>query len=121
MTTPLHSININVEGDRICKSAPTQVALETQDDNDDVELQKNANCFWGAKRCKYHGFVSRRHIIATSNSRQPLIHGTNRLDSFTTFAHGNIVVKRKHNNVSSLIIDFTNKNNKNSYEGNGND
>jgi hypothetical protein len=68
--------------------------------------------FWGAKRCKYHGFVLRRHETATSNSCQPLVHGTNLLDSFTTLAHGNIAVKRKHNYVFSLIVDSTNKNNK---------
>ncbi len=43
MITPLHFQNINVESNRICKSPPTQVAQKTQDDNDDVELQMNAN------------------------------------------------------------------------------
>jgi hypothetical protein len=77
--------------------------------------------FWGAKRCKYHGFVSRKHRTTVSNSRQSFIYGTNLPDSPTTLAHGNVIVKRKHNNVFSLIIDSINKNNTMIYGGNGHD
>jgi hypothetical protein len=79
MTTPLQCRDINGEGDKICKPAPTQVAQETQDDNDDVELQ----IFWGAKRCNYHGFVSRIHRTIANNSCRSLIYGTNIHDSLT--------------------------------------
>ncbi len=40
MTIPLHSININVKGDKICKPTPTQ---ETQDENENFESQGNPN------------------------------------------------------------------------------
>jgi len=39
------------------------------------------------------------------------MYGTNLLDSSTTVAHGNVVIKKKHN-FFSLIIDSINKNNK---------
>jgi hypothetical protein len=38
MTTPLHSRDINVKGDKICKSTHTQVAHVTQETMNDVEL-----------------------------------------------------------------------------------
>ncbi len=42
MTTPLHSKDINVDGDKIHRPTPTQ---ETQHKNEDFELQRNANDF----------------------------------------------------------------------------
>lgn len=60
--------------------------------------------------------LSQEDKITTNNSRRPLIYGTNLLDSPTTLAHGNVVIKRKYNNIFFLIIDSINKNNKNIME-----
>jgi len=40
------------------------------------------------------------------------LHVVNLHDSYTIFAHGNIILKRKCNYVFYIVIDFTNKNNK---------
>jgi hypothetical protein len=44
------------------------------------------------------------------NSHQPLM--ANLFHSPTTLTHGNTTIKKKQNNVFSLVIDSTNRNNK---------
>jgi hypothetical protein len=48
--------------------------------------------------------------LLPSNSDQPPM--VNLLDSPTTLKHGKTIIMKKWNNVFSLIINFTNRNNK---------
>jgi hypothetical protein len=97
VTIPLHSININVKGDKICKPTPTQ---ETQDENENFESQGNPNDpqnqpipnVPGVHNPSVVDLFQENTKFLSSNSRQPLV--VNLLISFTTPTHGNPIIKR---------------------------
>ncbi len=93
VTIPLHSIDINVKGDRICK--PTH-AQETQDKNEDFESQGNANDSQDQPIPNVPKVQRNPNVVNLSqedmkllsgNSRQPLV--VNLPISPTTPSHGN--------------------------------
>jgi hypothetical protein len=68
VTTPLHSIDINVKGDKIHKLAHAQETQERMKILNRKECKRlsrstNSKCSWGAKKSKCYGFVSRRHKV----------------------------------------------------------
>lgn len=97
MTIPLHSININVKGDKICKPTPTQ---KTQDENENFESQGNPNDSQDQPIPNVPGVQRNPSVVdlsqentkfLSSNSRQPLV--VNLLISPTTPTHGNTIIK----------------------------
>jgi hypothetical protein len=118
--TPLHSRNIDVDGDRICKLAPTQVAQETQDENEDFELQRNANDFQNQpipnvlkvlKNTSFMDLSQENTDLLPSNGHKPPM--VNLFNYPTTFTQSNTIVKKKRNNFFfSFVIDSTNTNKK---------
>jgi len=98
VTIPLHCININVKGDKICKPIPTQ---ETQDENENFESQGNPNDSQNQPIPNVRGVQRNPSVVdlfqentkfLSSNSRQPLV--VYFLISFTTPTHGNTIIKR---------------------------
>ncbi len=73
MITPLHSKNINVDGDEICKLAPTQVAQETQDENENFELQRNANDFQDQPIPNVPGVLKNPSVMDLSQENMDLL------------------------------------------------
>jgi hypothetical protein len=94
----LHSIDINVKGDRICKPA---LAQETQYENENFESQENANDSQDQPMPNVHGVQRNTKVmdlsqenmmLLLSNSHQPLM--VNLPISPTTLAPGNTTIKR---------------------------
>jgi hypothetical protein len=96
-----------------------RVTQETQDEIKDFKSQRNANDSQDQPIPNVPGVLRNPSVmdlsqkntkLLPSNSHQPPM--VNLLDSPTTLTHGKTIIKKKRNNLFSLIINSTNRNNK---------
>jgi len=113
VNTPLHSKDINVDGDDIYKLALTQVAQETQDENEDFESQRNANDSQDQPIPNVLGVLKNPNVmdlspknmnLLPSNSHQPPM--VDLLNFLITFTHDNTTIKKKKRKKKFFYNEF---------------
>ncbi len=128
MNTPLHSKDINVDGDDIYKLALTQVAQETQDENEDFESQRNANDSQDQPIPNVLGVLKNPNVmdlspknmnLLPSNSHQPPM--VDLLNFLITFTHDNTTIKKKKRKKKFFYNEFYKEKLKKSCGDNGED
>ncbi len=117
MNTPLHSKNINVDGDDIYKLALTQVAQETQDENEDFESQRNANDSQDQPIPNVPGVLKNPNVmdlspknmnLLPSNGHQPPM--VNLLNFLITLTHDNTTIKKIIIIIFFFVMNSANRN-----------